>query len=76
MGLTKPVICEIGYKTWLINELGCNNMYVYDAPIVESQFIRKLIAKKIGAEERFLWNSNPNLEWMVEIIHDLTGVFN
>lgn len=30
MGLTKPLIHEIGYKTWLINELGCNNMYVLE----------------------------------------------
>ena len=28
MGLTKPLIHEIAHKTWLINELGCNNMYV------------------------------------------------
>lgn len=30
MGLTKPLIHEIAYKTWLINELGCNNMYVME----------------------------------------------
>lgn len=30
MGLTKPLIHEIAYKTWLINELGCNNMYVLE----------------------------------------------
>ena len=30
MGLTKPLIHEIDYKTWLINELGCNNMYVLE----------------------------------------------
>ncbi len=30
MALTKPLIHEIAYKTWLINELGCNNMYVLE----------------------------------------------
>lgn len=30
MGLTKPLIHEIAYKTWLVNELGCNNMYILE----------------------------------------------
>lgn len=30
MGLNKPLISEIAYKTWMINELGCNNMYVLE----------------------------------------------
>lgn len=30
MGFTRPLIFEIGYKTWLINEFGCNNMYVLE----------------------------------------------
>ena len=29
-GLKKPIISEIGYKTWCINEFGCNNMYVLE----------------------------------------------
>ncbi len=29
-GLKEPIITEIGYKTWCINELGCNNMYVLE----------------------------------------------
>lgn len=29
-GLKKPVICEIGHKTWLINEFGCDNIYVLE----------------------------------------------
>lgn len=30
MGITRPLIFEIGPKTWLINEFGCNNMYVLE----------------------------------------------
>ncbi len=29
-GLREPIITEVGYKTWCINELGCNNMYVLE----------------------------------------------
>ena len=29
-GLKEPIITEVGYKTWCINELGCNNMYVLE----------------------------------------------
>ena len=32
MGLTKPLIHEIAYKTWLVNELGCNNMFILEGP--------------------------------------------
>ena len=52
-----------------------NNKYVFDAPIVEGQFIRKVIAKKIGATERAYWNNNIRLDWMVEIIDDLKNEF-
>jgi len=30
MGITEPLVFEIGYRTWLVNELGCNNMYVLE----------------------------------------------
>ena len=33
-------------------------MFLADAPVVESQFIRKLIAKDINALDRALWNEN------------------
>ena len=32
MGLVKPLVHEIANKTWLINELGCNNMFVLEGP--------------------------------------------
>lgn len=30
MARKEPIISEIAYKTWLINEYGCNNMYVLE----------------------------------------------
>ena len=43
-------------------------MFIADAPIVESQFIRKLIAKDINAIDRALWNENIRKDWMIDIV--------
>ncbi len=29
-GLKTPILTEVGYKTWCVNEFGCNNMYVLE----------------------------------------------
>lgn len=42
-----------------------------DAPVVEAQFIRKLLATRIGAAERSYWNKNMQIEWMIDIIKTL-----
>lgn len=56
------------------NQIG--DKYVFDAPIVEGQFIRKILAKKMGADDRCYWNTNIRLDWMIEIIDDLESEFN
>lgn len=50
-------------------------MFLADAPIVESQFIRKLIAKDIDALDRALWNENIRIDWMIEIVKKLRPHF-
>ena len=50
-------------------------MFVADAPVVESQFIRKLIAKDINALDRALWNENIRKDWMIEIVKTLRPHF-
>lgn len=50
-------------------------MFVADAPVVESQFIRKLIAKDIDALDRALWNENIRKDWMIEIVKKLRPHF-
>ena len=50
-------------------------MFLADAPIVESQFIRKLIAKDINALDRALWNENIRKDWMIEIVKTLRPHF-
>ena len=50
-------------------------MFVADAPVVESQFIRKLIAKDIDALDRALWNENIRKDWMIEIVKTLKPHF-
>lgn len=50
-------------------------MFLTDAPIVESQFIRKLIAKDIDALDRALWNENIRIDWMIEIVKKLRPHF-
>lgn len=50
-------------------------MFIADAPVVESQFIRKLIAKDIDALDRALWNENIRKDWMIEIVKNLRPHF-
>ena len=50
-------------------------MFIADAPVVESQFIRKLIAKDIDALDRSLWNENIRKDWMIEIVKNLRPHF-
>ena len=50
-------------------------MFIADAPVVESQFIRKLIAKDIDALDRALWNENIRKDWMIEIVKTLRPHF-
>lgn len=50
-------------------------MFLADAPIVESQFIRKLIAKDINAIDRALWNENIRKDWMIDIVKKLRPHF-
>lgn len=52
-----------------------NEMFIADAPIVESQFIRKLIAKNINAMDRALWNENIRKDWMIDIVKKLKPYF-
>ena len=52
-----------------------NEMFIADAPIVESQFIRKLIAKDINAMDRALWNENIRKDWMIDIVKKLKPHF-
>lgn len=50
-------------------------MFIADAPVVESQFIRKLIAKNIQAIDRMLWNENIRIDWMIDIVNNLKPYF-
>ena len=50
-------------------------MFLADAPVVESQFIRKLIAKNINALDRALWNENIRKDWMIDIVKNLRPHF-
>ena len=60
---------------YLFYENQDSQMYVADAPVVESQFIRKLIAKEINASERALWNENIRKDWMIEIVKEMRPFF-
>jgi len=49
--------------------------WLMDAPVVESQFIRKLIAIEIGATERAYWFNSLQISWIIDIIKRLKPVF-
>lgn len=55
------------------NQLG--EQIIMDVDVIESQFIRKLIASKIDASDRALWNKNIQLDWMIQIIKQMKPFF-
>ena len=52
-----------------------NECFVADAPIVESQFIRKVIAITIGAEDRVYWFDTLQIPWVIDIIQKMRPIF-
>lgn len=52
-----------------------NECFIMDAPIVESQFIRKLIAVTINAEDRIYWSNSLQIFWIIDIIQKMKPVF-
>jgi len=50
-------------------------MYLADAPGVESQLIRKMLAVKIGAFSRFEWMADERTDWMIEVVKKIKPYF-
>jgi diadenosine tetraphosphate (Ap4A) HIT family hydrolase len=44
---------------YLFFENSNREMYVFEAPLVESQYFRKLVAKNLGLIDKWDWRSNP-----------------
>jgi diadenosine tetraphosphate (Ap4A) HIT family hydrolase len=53
---------------YLYYENQCGHSFVMNVDIIESQYIRKLIAKKIGALDRIYWDENVQYDWMIDVI--------
>lgn len=52
-----------------------NECFVMDAPIVESQFIRKVIAMTINADDRVYWFDSLQIPWVIAIIQKMKPIF-
>ena len=50
-------------------------MYIADAPNIESQLIRKMLAVKIGAFSRLEWMNDKKTDWMIEVIKKIKPYF-
>jgi len=49
--------------------------FIMDAPIVESQFVRKLIAVTINAKDRIYWSDSLQISWIINIIQKMKPIF-
>ncbi len=68
----KEVRCQVSRNMpYLFYEDFEGKSILMDAPIVETQFIRKLLATKMGEKDRSLWNKNIHVDWMIDIIKKL-----
>jgi len=56
---------------YLFFEDAKGNRYVYDAPLVPSQYLRQLVASKIGLPERQDWRMYPGEEEMLNTLKTL-----
>lgn len=72
MDLSQQLIKDVPYL-YYENQKG--ERWLMDAPVVESQFIRKLIAIEIGAPERAYWFNSLQISWIIDIIKRLKPVF-
>jgi len=53
-----------------------DEQFLVDAPLAESQFMRKLIALKINAKTRYYWTENLKTNWVIDMIQRLKPYFN
>jgi hypothetical protein len=63
-------------KPYLYYENQHNNKFLIEVEDIESQFIRKLIGRKIGYIDKLEWSQNIQFDWMIDIIKKLKPVFN
>ena len=62
-------------QPYLFYENQVGEMFLIDAPVIESQFIRKLIAKEINDVSRAYWGDNLQIDWMISTIKKLKPYF-
>ncbi len=60
---------------YLFYQNQAGEMYLADAPGVESQFIRKMLAVKIGAFSRIEWIDSRRTDWMIEVVKKIKPYF-
>jgi len=58
---------------YLFYENNHGNMYVFDAPLVVSQYFRMLLAKRLGVEDKWDWRSYYGKEEILKTIEKLKG---
>jgi diadenosine tetraphosphate (Ap4A) HIT family hydrolase len=58
---------------YLFYENNCGDMYVFDAPLVVSQYFRMLLAKKLGVENKWDWRNYQGKEEILKTIEKLKG---
>lgn len=82
-GLTKRKISSffeikrqlISNCPYLFYQNQARGMYLADAPDVESQLIRKMLAVKIGALSRLEWIDDRRTDWMIEVVKKIKPYF-
>jgi diadenosine tetraphosphate (Ap4A) HIT family hydrolase len=52
------------------------NKFVFKAENIESQYVRKLIGKKLGYYDRLEWSENIQYDWILYLIKEFTPLFN
>jgi ATP adenylyltransferase len=61
---------------YLFLEEASGRKYIFDIPsVIPSQYIRKVIAQKIGKPERWDWRECWGLDEMIHTLHKLRGKF-
>lgn len=63
------------YSPYLYYEDKYRKSMIMNVEIIESQYIRKLLASKIGDTKHIFWNNNIEYGWMIDIVKLLKPEF-
>ena len=74
-GITSLGTQKKRHRPYLYYENQKDRAVIMDVGVIESQYIRKLIAKKMDVLDRALWNENYQIAWMIEIVKKLKPEF-